>query len=572
MPDSTANASAFPTPRAEAGADRPPRPAATIVVIRDGANGIEVLLSRRAERGDHNSNAWVFPGGVVEARDAAAHDCCDGLDDADASLRLGLPSGGLDYYVAAVRECFEESGLLFARADSEALVDLDGADAARLGPWRGALHRGEQGIAELCAREGLSLAVDELVYLSHWLTPLGRPKRFDTRFFIAAAPVAQTAAHDGAELVEQLWIAPADALARSASLKLLTPTQKSLETVARFGTVADAMAWAAAPREVALVMPRVATGRDGFRPVLPSEHAWAELGRIDPAGHGHGSYDIVTDRPVRLSTRVIRVSAGNSSVMTGPGTNTYLVGDADGATWAVIDPGPALDAHVDAIVAAAPGPIDRIFVTHTHNDHSPATPALKARTGATVLGLAPLHREWQDTTFAADVTLRGGERIALGASTHLSVIHTPGHASNHLCYLLEEEKTLFTGDHVMQASTVVINPPDGDMALYLASLRSLLDLDLDWLAPGHGFLMAQPRQAMEAIVAHRLKREAKVVDALEALGPAPMPELLGHVYADVPAHLHPMALRSLTAHLLKLQAERRAGEAEGRWSLQPAGR
>jgi len=572
MPDSNANASAFPTPRAEAGADRPPRPASTIVVIRDGAAGIEVLLSRRAERGDHNSNAWVFPGGVVEQRDAAAHDCCDGLDDAGASLRLGLSSGGLDYYVAAVRECFEESGLLFARADNEALVDLDGADAARLGPWRGALHRGEQGIAELCARERLSLAVDELVYLSHWLTPLGRPKRFDTRFFIAAAPKAQTAAHDGAELVEQLWIAPAEALARRASLKLLTPTQKSLETVARFATVAEAMAWAAAPREVALVMPRVANGRDGFRPVLPSEHAWAELGRIDPAGHGHGSYDIVTDRPVRLSERVIRVSAGNGSVMTGPGTNTYLVGDADGKSWAVIDPGPALDAHVDAIVAAAPGPIDRIFVTHTHNDHSPATLTLKARTGATVLGLAPLHREWQDPTFAADVTLRGGERIALGASTHLVVIHTPGHASNHLCYLLEEEKTLFTGDHVMQASTVVINPPDGDMAVYLASLRSLLDLDLDWLAPGHGFLMAQPREAMAAVVAHRLKREAKVVDALETLGPAPMPALLGHVYADVPTHLHPMALRSLTAHLLKLQAERRADESEGRWSLQPADR
>ncbi len=571
MPESNADASAFPAPRAESGVDRPPRSAATIVVVRDGASGLEVLLSRRAERGDHNSGAWVFPGGIVEKGDAGAHECCDGLDDVEASRRLGLPSGGLDYYVAAVRECFEESGLLFARAGGVALVDLDGVDAARLGPWRGALHRGEQSVAELCAREGLRLAADRLVYLSHWLTPLGRPKRFDTRFFIAAAPKAQTAAHDGAELVEQLWIAPAEALARSASLKLLTPTQKTLETVARFSDVDEAMAWASAPRQVALVMPRVANGQGGFRPVMPDEHAWAELGRIDPAGHGHGSYDIVTDKPVRLSERVIRVSAGNGSVMTGPGTNTYLVGGTEGAGWSVIDPGPALDAHVDAIVAAAPGPIDRIFVTHTHNDHSPATLALKARTGATVFGLAPLHREWQDPTFAADVTLRGGERIALSESAHLSVIHTPGHASNHLCYLLEEEKTLFTGDHVMQASTVVINPPDGDMAAYLASLRSLVGLDLDWLAPGHGFLMARPREAMEAIVAHRLRREAKVVAALEAHGPAPPLVLLGPVYADVPAHLHPMALRSLTAHLLKLQAERRADESEGRWSLVSAG-
>ncbi|MEO8835807.1 MAG: MBL fold metallo-hydrolase, partial [Caldimonas sp.] len=384
---------------------------------------------------------------------------------------------------------------------------------------------------------------------------------------LAAAPARQTAAHDGTEMLEQLWIVPAEALARSASLKLLTPTQKTLEMLAGFVDVGALMAWAAAPREVGLVMPRIAGGRDGFRPVMPDEAAWAELGRIDPAGHGNASYEIVADRAVRLSARVIRVSAGNGSVMTGPGTNTYLVGGAAATHWAVIDPGPDIEAHVDAIVAAAPGPIDRIFVTHTHKDHSPAALALKARTGAAVLGLAPAHREWQDETFAADITLRGGERIALSPSSHLAVIHTPGHASNHLCYLLEEEKTLFTGDHVMQASTVVINPPDGDMAAYVASLRALAELDLDWLAPGHGFLMAEPRAALAAIVAHRLKREEKVVAALRAQGAATAEELLVAVYADVPAKLHPMALRSLGAHLLKLRDDGRAVEASGRWSL-----
>jgi glyoxylase-like metal-dependent hydrolase (beta-lactamase superfamily II)/8-oxo-dGTP pyrophosphatase MutT (NUDIX family) len=567
MPAPPADASAFPAPQPTISAERPPRPAATLVVVRDGPAGIEVLLSRRAERGDHNSGAWVFPGGIVERADALAHDACDGIDDTEASRRLGLAQGGLDYYVAAIRECFEESGLLFARGRGPALVDLDGGDAARLGPWRGALHRGEHGMAELCAAQGLRLAVERLVYLSHWLTPLGRPKRFDTRFFIAQVPMAQTAAHDGAELLEQLWIAPAAALARSTSLKLLTPTQKTLETLARFSRVADLMAWAAAPRKVALVMPRVANGRDGFRPVLPDEPAWHELGRIDPAGHGHGWYDLAAGRAVRLSERVIRVTAGNGSVMTGPGTNTYLVGGGGAAGWAVIDPGPAIRAHVDAIVAAAPGPIDRILVTHTHTDHSPATLDLKARTGAIVHGLAPRHREWQDATFAADVTLRGGERITLGDATHLAVIHTPGHASNHLCYLLEEEQTLFTGDHVMQASTVVVNPPDGDMAAYLASLRSLLGLDLAWLAPGHGFLMAEPRAAIEAIIAHRLKREAKVVAALGEHGPAASEQLLPIVYADVAENLHAMALRSLTAHLLKLRDDGRAVEAAGRWSL-----
>jgi glyoxylase-like metal-dependent hydrolase (beta-lactamase superfamily II) len=123
----------------------------------------------------------------------------------------------------------------------------------------------------------------------------------------------------------------------------------------------------------------------------------------------------------------------------------------------------------------------------------------------------------------------------------------------------------------MQSSTVVINPPDGDMAAYIASLRALCELDLDWLAPGHGFLMAQPRRAMEAIVAHRLKREAKVVEAVRELGPASAEALLAKVYADVPARLHAMAMRSLVAHLFKLRDEAGVVEAEGLWSLPPGG-
>jgi len=193
--------------------------------------------------------------------------------------------------------------------------------------------------------------------------------------------------------------------------------------------------------------------------------------------------------------------------------------------------------------------------------------ALKARTEATVHGLAARHREWQDTSFVPDVSLHGGERMELVPGTTLAAIHTPGHASNHLCYLLEEEKTLFTGDHVMQMSTVVINPPDGDMRAYIESLRSLLSLDLDWLAPGHGFLMAEPRQAMEKVIAHRLGREAKVLEAVRALAPASSSTLLERVYADVPPRLHPMAMRSLTAHLLKLRDDGVVAEREGEWAL-----
>jgi glyoxylase-like metal-dependent hydrolase (beta-lactamase superfamily II)/8-oxo-dGTP pyrophosphatase MutT (NUDIX family) len=562
MPQAT-DTVAPPTPSAE----RPPRPAATIVVVRDGAGGIEVLLSRRAERGDHNSGAWVFPGGIVDREDRAAHLCATGLDDAAASARLGLPSGGLDFYIAAVRECFEESGLLFAGDADGALVRLDEDAGAALGPWRGLLHRRERTLGEMCNAFGLRLALDRLVYLSHWLTPLARPKRFDTRFFIAAAPPSQTAAFDGTEMVEQLWLRPADALARAHELKLMTPTQKTLERVGRYDTVEALIAWARAPREVALIMPRVAHGRQGLRPVLPDEPAFAELGRIDPAGHGSGCYDIQVATPVRLSPRLIRVTANNGSLMTGPGTNTYLLGGGASNEWAVIDPGPLDEAHVEAVLAAAPGPIRWIFATHTHNDHSPACVPLKARTGALVHGRVPDHPHWQDASFAPDVHLVGGERFELPGGSTLHAIHTPGHASNHLCYRLEEERLLFTGDHVMQLSTVVINPPDGDMSAYLASLRALAGLELAWLAPGHGFLMDEPRCAMEAIVAHRLRREAKVVEALRTLGPADEDALLARVYDDVRPQLLPMALRSLRAHLHKLRDDGTAREAEGRWAL-----
>ncbi|HBO79861.1 MAG TPA: NUDIX hydrolase, partial [Cupriavidus sp.] len=155
--------------------------------------------------------------------------------------------------------------------------------------------------------------------------------------------------------------------------------------------------------------------------------------------------------------------------------------------------------------------------------------------------------------------------------TTLRVVHTPGHASNHLCYLLEEEKTLFTGDHVMQGSTVVINPPDGDMRAYLGSLRALLDEDIEWIAPGHGFLMGRPHDAIRLLIRHRQQREAKVMNALRALAPTDLATLLASVYDDVPPGKHPIAQRSLLAHLRKLEADGLAREVEGIWHLLPGG-
>jgi glyoxylase-like metal-dependent hydrolase (beta-lactamase superfamily II) len=169
-----------------------------------------------------------------------------------------------------------------------------------------------------------------------------------------------------------------------------------------------------------------------------------------------------------------------------------------------------------------------------------------------------------------DRVLADQERLTIASAEGchtLRVIHTPGHASNHLCYLLEQEKLLFTGDHLMQGSTVVINPPDGDMQAYLDSLHALLVLDIEWLAPGHGFLIDRPHEVVQRTVAHRLQREARVVATLRAHGCGDIDALLPVVYQEVPARLHAMAARSLQAHLLKLRSDGRAREQGGVWSL-----
>lgn len=525
------------------------RRAATLVLVRDGAQGLEVLLLRRVARSDdRSSEAFVFPGGTLDARDAQSHACCAGLDDAAASTRLGLEQGGLDYYVAAIRECFEEAGVLLATGPC--------ADMAAWPQLRARLRSGELGVPELCETLGVRLAAGGLAYHSHWLTPAGLPKRFDTRFFVAEMPAGQTAASDSDETAEHRWIRPAEALDPANDLRLPNPTRRTLAAIAGFATAADCMAHARALRDIRRILPAIGDGPRGLQPVHPDDAAYAEVLRIDPHGSGAARYVIEPGRTVVLSERVRRVTAPNPGMMTGPGTNTYLLGDPQRNEWAVIDPGPADAAHVDAIVAAAPGAIRWILVTHTHRDHSPAAALLKARTGAPLLGMAARHAEGQDTDFVPDRELQHGDLLELGPQACLRVVHTPGHASNHLCYLLQEERTLFTGDHVMQGSTVVINPPDGDMRAYMTSLQHLLDEDLAWLAPGHGFLIAEPRAAITRLIEHRRAREAKVLQAI-AEGHEGIDALLARVYDDVHPALHPVARRSLLAHLAKLRAEGR---------------
>ena len=271
--------------------------------------------------------------------------------------------------------------------------------------------------------------------------------------------------------------------------------------------------------------------------------------------------NIVPGIAVALMPRVMRITAPNPGVMTGPGTNSYIVGERE---LAVIDPGPDIESHVTALVEAVGTRLKWILCTHTHLDHSPAARALKAATKAQIAGLACAQDGRQDAQFCPDRLLKDGDMVALDGVT-LRAVHTPGHASNHLCYLFEEERLLFTGDHVMQGSTVVISPPDGNMQAYFASLDKLLRLDLAGLAPGHGRLIETPHDEVRRLVAHRLKREQKVADALARKNPGTLDELVTLAYDDVSEKLHPVAKRSLHAHLLKLAAEGRARDDNGTW-------
>ena len=258
--------------------------------------------------------------------------------------------------------------------------------------------------------------------------------------------------------------------------------------------------------------------------------------------------------PFRLNSRVRRLIAPNPGVMTGPGTNTYLLGDDE---VAVLDPGPALPEHIDAILDTAGDRIRWIVCTHTHPDHSPAWQAVAEATGAEVIGASPPDDMFQDETFKPTVEVQHDYVLSTPEFT-LRAVHTPGHVGNHYCYFLEEEGMMFAGDHIMNGSTVVIIPPSGDMKAYIESLQLLLKYPLQFIAPGHGELMDQPKEAVDWLVSHRLGREQKVVEGLQKTGRVSLDELVKVVYDDVDSSLHKMARLSLSAHLIKLQHDKRA--------------
>jgi glyoxylase-like metal-dependent hydrolase (beta-lactamase superfamily II) len=279
--------------------------------------------------------------------------------------------------------------------------------------------------------------------------------------------------------------------------------------------------------------------------------------REDPMSLTSGQLD-------EIAPGVRRLVARNPGFMTGPGTNTYLLGTQ---SLAVIDPGPHDPVHIERILAAAAGRVTAILATHTHPDHSPAVAALAQSTGAETLGRrAPEHGR-QDQTFAPTRTLEDGDVVRIG-DLSLRAIHTPGHASNHVCYLIEGSGLMFSGDHIMQDSTVVIGPPDGNMQHYLQSLARLQREPVTRIAPGHGVVIEDAQAEVARLIAHRLQREAKVAERLSRAGRATLDVLVTSVYDDVDPRLHPVAKGSLLAHLLKLEADGRAARdnaADATW-------
>jgi glyoxylase-like metal-dependent hydrolase (beta-lactamase superfamily II) len=269
----------------------------------------------------------------------------------------------------------------------------------------------------------------------------------------------------------------------------------------------------------------------------------------------------MTDQAVAVAETlhpvVRRLLAGNPSAFTYHGTQTYIVGRGE---VAVIDPGPDLASHVDAILAATAGErIAHILCTHTHRDHSPATRPLKAATGARITGCAPLALDDDgpradaafDGDYAPDRVLGDGESIA-GPGWTLSAVATPGHTSNHLCFALPEAGALFTGDHVMGWATTVISPPDGDMAAYMASLDRLMARDDAIYYPAHGDPVEKPQRFVRGLMGHRKQREGQILRQL-AEGPQAIPALVARMYRGIDPRLHGAAGRSVLAHLLDLE-------------------
>ena len=543
------------------------RPAATVLLLRDTPDngGLEVLMTRRSGTASFAPGAYVFPGGGIDALDASPE------THAAADRRPAQGDLHLTQAIAAIRESFEELGVLLARHTGGPRKGLM-ADAHDIA----AIDR-HQPFAAQCTARGLRLAADSVYLLAHWTGDRDLPRRFEVPFLVARMPEGQEPVADETEQFEPVWVRPADALARheAGQFFMIYPTIRTLQRLAKFDAtqaVLDAVAheqplWVSCPRAGLL-------GGTEAR-YMEDEMPFGELALVCPDGQIVHPLDWQTERAVPLLRNVQRLTAPNPGVMTGPGTNSYLVGDP-ATGFIAIDPGPADAEHLDKLWRAAGGDIRMIVCTHSHPDHSPGAAPLQAlcvqagRAAPPILGLPSAPTARAASAFTPDRALQNNELLALsgqapeGKITHtLQVIHTPGHAANHLCLLLQEDGLLFSGDHILNGSTTVIDPPDGNMADYLDSLDRLDALcaehSVEFILPAHGHVLGGPingaRSAIAKLKAHRLAREAKVLAAMQALPDGSMEDWVQHAYDDVPPRMWPVAQRSLLAHVERIRSQ-----------------
>ncbi|MBE0474849.1 MBL fold metallo-hydrolase [Rhodoferax sp.] len=548
------------------------RAAATVLLLRDTPDGLEVLMTRRSNTASFVPGAYVFPGGCIDAADG----CCHAL----AQRRATQSAPALTQAIAAIRESFEELGVLLARhADGSwaTQAEVDALD-----------RQGNFGAQ--CAARGLTLAASDMHVLARWITGLDLPKRFDATFLVAGVPPGQTPVADQTEQFEPVWVRPNDALARhqAGSFFMIYPTIVTLERLHGLATV-DAVLQACAVSEEPLWCSCPRTGLLAGREARYMEHesAYGELALVCPHGQIAHPLDWQYEQAVPLLKNLQRLTAPNPGAMTGPGTNSYLVGDP-GTGFIAIDPGPADEEHLEKLWRAAGGDIRMIVCTHSHPDHAPGAKPLQAMCAnkPPILGLPSAATARAHSAFVPDRVLQDGELLVLGRTafaagapllqgsgafgarrmsdtTHtLQVIHTPGHAANHLCLLLLEDGLLFSGDHILNGSTTVVDPPDGDMCDYLNSLDLLHDActthRLKFILPAHGYAIGGPDDEAQAAIArlkaHRLQREAKVMAAMQAQPDGTLDDWLTQVYADVPQRMWPVAKRSLMAHVARITA------------------
>jgi recombination protein RecT len=445
-------------------------------------------------------------------------------------------------------------GIVLARhADGRAVDSRDIAALDRHEPF-----------FEQCQARGLSLSADQVFVLAHWITDRDLPRRFDVPFLVARMPEGQTPVADEAEQFEPVWVRPADALARhkAGSFFMIFPTIRTLERLAKFDSVDQVLEACASEQPLWTSCPRAGFLSGSEQRYMEHEMPYGELALVSPDGQMVHHLDWRTEQPVFLLKNVTRLTAPNPGAMTGPGTNSYLVGDP-ATGYIAIDPGPNEPEHIERLWRSAGGDIRMIVCTHSHADHSPGARPLQALCGRKppILGLPSAPTARPASEFMPDRSLKDGEQLVLegsGLRHTLKVIHTPGHAANHLCLVLVEDGLLFSGDHILNGSTTVVDPPDGEMTAYLESLDTLTraceEHDIEYILPAHGHVLGSAMQAIANLKAHRLKREAKVIAAMQAKPHGELAEWVELAYDDVPARMWPLAQRSLLAHVQRIEA------------------